>query len=53
MIMTLLMAIIAYAGQYSSKLLDQRNHKKLVSFYALTGVIDVAAMYFQVLCTIF
>lgn len=53
MIMTLLMAIIAYAGQYSSKLLDQRNHRKLISFYALTGVIDVLAMYFQVFCTIF
>ena len=53
MIMTLLMAIIAYAGQYSSKLLDQRNHRKLISFYALTGVIDVLAMYFQVFCTVF
>jgi len=53
MIMTLLMAIIAYAGQYSSKLLDQRNHRKLISFNALTGVIDVLAMYFQVFCTIF
>lgn len=53
MILTVLAAIIAWAGQFSSRLTNPDLHKKLLTFYALTGLIDVIAMWFQLIISIF
>lgn len=53
MILTLLAAVISWAGQYSSRLTNPDLHKKLLTFYALTGLIDVIAMWFQLIISIF
>lgn len=50
-LMTILAWVICYGGKYSSKNV-QRQHKVLLSFYALLGPIDAVALWLQLLMAI-
>ena len=52
LILSILAAAIAIGGQYSSKNVFQQ-HRKLLSFYALLGLLDVLAMWAQLIFTFF
>jgi len=43
---------ISFGGQFSSKNV-YRQHKIILSFYAMVGIIDVLCMWFQFICTCF
>jgi hypothetical protein len=51
LLLTILAWVICWGGQYSSKNV-QKEHKKLLSFYALLGPIDGLALWLQLLMSV-
>lgn len=52
LILVALAAATAYGGQYSSKNQITRAHRKMLSFYAFLGVLDVLAIWAQTILTL-